>query len=99
MARLIEDVLMTWREAEGTLDALPPDHPERDRFERTVADLRDAYQQLSAGREQPAEYAERTRIAVEAARRMVDHTLKALREAEAHLGPHGRQPGDPSASF
>ena len=55
MARLVEDVLESWRACERLVDDGAIVEPERGMLEQTAGRLRDAYQLLTAAPEPPAE--------------------------------------------
>jgi hypothetical protein len=55
MARLVEDLLVTWRQAERVLDDLPPVDPDHETVALAIDGLRRTYQELTLIRESSAE--------------------------------------------
>jgi hypothetical protein len=76
MARLVDDVLEAWREAERLVAELSPVSPHHEAAERAVTTLRSAYQELTAQRRVP-------RARLEAMSRLAEKhvaTVRSIRE-------------------
>ncbi len=84
MQTLIRDTLDVWREAERTLERMPPSSPDHETVALVALELREAYQRLTDSSDASHEIVERSRA-------MVDEAHALLRRihgpADSATGP------------
>ncbi len=93
MQTLIRDTLDAWREAERTLESMPPSSPDHETVTLVIVELRETYQRLTDSRDVSREIVDRCRVIVDDARGLL---LRAHGERAEVASPAAARSADPA---